>query len=108
MPLLPTFCLMINWVEAHLLACPFKGYTGLDCPGCGFQRSVLALVQGDVRTSFHLFPASVPILLLLAFVPVHLKFEFREGAGMIKFLYLSITVIIVLNYIYKIYTHNLY
>ena len=108
MPFLLTFFSVIDWLKGHLLACPFKSHTGLDCPGCGFQRSVLALIQGDVNSSVHLFPATVPIVMLLIFVPAHLKFDFREGARIVKLLYLFIAIIIVFNYIYKIYHHNLY
>ncbi len=27
--------------------CPFKAYTGWDCPGCGMTRGVYALMKGD-------------------------------------------------------------
>ena len=107
MHLLVAFLGLINWLEAHLLACPFKGHTGLDCPGCGFQRSVVALFKGDVGSSFHLYPASMPIIALMLFVPAHIKFDFKHGALFIKLAYGIIAAIIVLNYSYKIYTHNL-
>ncbi|MHA4894427.1 DUF2752 domain-containing protein [Pedobacter sp. PWIIR3] len=103
-----SFLLIIDWLKGHLLACPFKRLTGLDCPGCGFQRSILALVQGDVKSSVHLYPAVAPILMFIIFVPLHLKFDFKNGAQLIKFLYLIIAIVIVLNYIYKIYNHKLY
>ncbi len=28
--------------------CPFKTFTGYDCPGCGMTRGVYALMQGNV------------------------------------------------------------
>ncbi|MGY4385383.1 hypothetical protein ACVWYN_002421 [Pedobacter sp. UYP24] len=108
MQFLLSYFLIIDWLKGHLLTCPFKSHTGLDCPGCGFQRSLLALIQGDVKSSIHLFPASLPIVMLLIFVPAHLKFDFKQGARTIKLLYLFIALVIVLNYVYKIYNHNLY
>ena len=98
---------IIQWLEAHLLSCPFKSHTGIDCPGCGFQRSMIALIQGDISGAFNHYPASIPIAALLFFVPAHLKFDFRNGALLIKIIYVTIAILIVLNYIYKIYNHKL-
>ncbi|SFW13007.1 Protein of unknown function [Sinomicrobium oceani] len=53
-----------HWLQDHLLPCPFKWFTGIDCPGCGFQRSFLALLQGDLVRSLELYPATIPFLLL--------------------------------------------
>lgn len=98
---------VLHWLENHLLTCPFKHLTGLDCPGCGAQRSVIALLRGDLMTSFKLYPATLPIIGLLIFSAVHLKFELKNGAFFIKFLYIVVTLIIVINYIYKVFTHQL-
>jgi hypothetical protein len=107
MPLLLTFLGVMNWLEAHLLACPFKDHTGLDCPGCGLQRAVLALAKGEIGNSFQLYPAAMPMIALVLFIPAHLKFDFKHGALLIKLTYGLIASIIILNYIYKIYTHHL-
>lgn len=32
----------------HYPLCPFRAFTGLDCPGCGSLRAVHALAHGDV------------------------------------------------------------
>lgn len=32
--------------------CPFKALTGLDCPGCGSQRAVHALLHGEFQQAF--------------------------------------------------------
>ncbi len=49
--------------------CPSKLITGFDCPGCGTQRALHALLHGDVagavRYNFMVFPAMVMIALLL-------------------------------------------
>jgi hypothetical protein len=97
----------LNWLEQHLLACPFKSFSGMDCPGCGIQRSLLLLFQGDLAMSFKLYPATIPILILFVFTGFHLKFDFKNGAFFVKLLYIGVTLIIVTHYVYKIYTHQL-
>ena len=52
----------IPWLQHHLIPCPFKYLTGIDCPGCGLQRSVIALIQGDFHRSITLYPATIPLL----------------------------------------------
>ena len=39
-----------------LLSCPFHMLTGFDCPFCGGQRMVLALLQGHWTEAFWLNP----------------------------------------------------
>ena len=99
---------LIHWLESHLLACPFKKLTGLDCPGCGLQRSIVSLLKGDVVASIKFYPPTFSILVLLIFGVLHLKFDFKNGALMIKTLYILTTVIIIINYIYKVYHQQLF
>lgn len=47
--------------------CSFKRMWGLPCPGCGLTRSCVALVHGELATSWTYNPAGVMIVLLLAF-----------------------------------------
>jgi hypothetical protein len=56
---------ILNRLQDHLLPCPFKYLTGIDCPGCGFQRSVLALLRGNIHQSFILYPPAIPLILVL-------------------------------------------
>jgi hypothetical protein len=96
-----------DWLGAHMLSCPSKKYLHLECPGCGLQRSVLALMKGDLTGSFLLYPATVPILFLLGFTFLHLKFRFSNGGMVIKYLYAGIAIIVLVFYIYKIVNHKI-
>lgn len=52
-----------NWLSSHMFPCFFQRFFCIDCPFCGFQRSVIALFQGDIVKSVTLFPALIPILI---------------------------------------------
>ena len=59
-------CFLVSY--GWMFRCPFKLLTGLDCPGCGFQRALRALLKGDIvgaaRYNFFLLYA-IPYLLLV-------------------------------------------
>lgn len=93
---------IIPWLEAHMLVCPSKKFLHLDCPGCGLQRSCLALLKGDLPSSFALYPATIPIFIMLIFTALHLKYKFLYGATILKYFQLAIAFVIMVFYIYKI------
>lgn len=39
-----------------MLPCPFHQLTGFDCPFCGAQRGIVALLHGDFQTWWQLNP----------------------------------------------------
>lgn len=49
--------------ESGMLGCRFKQAFGIPCPGCGLQRSLSALVQGEWRLSISLYPALLPFMM---------------------------------------------
>lgn len=55
---------------AWMPRCPSKMLTGLDCPGCGSQRALHALLHGDLAASLRfnalLIPAMVTVALITA------------------------------------------
>ena len=98
---------LVDWLSQHLLSCPLKSNFGIDCPGCGLQRSIIALLKGNIIESFKFYPATMPLIFLICFTLVHLKVDFKFGAQFIKLMFIGIAVIILINYIYKIYNHQL-
>jgi len=103
---------MINvfteWFNDYLLPCPSKYFLNMDCPGCGLQRSVIALFQGDLTASLTLYPATLPILITMIFSVLHIKYDFRHGAAVIKYLFIIDVIIILTFYFYKVFTHKLF
>jgi len=93
---------MINWLEQHLPACMYKKYLGIDCPGCGMQRSFIELLKGDLSESIVLYPALIPMIFMFAYLILHLIFKFEKGALVLKLTFISVTVIIVGSYIFKL------
>lgn len=96
-----------QWLQKHMLPCPSKKLLHLECPGCGLQRSLIALLNADLSASWNLYPATVPVLLLSLFTLLHLKFRFAAGASIIKYSYAGIAILIVVFYIYKIINHKI-
>jgi hypothetical protein len=66
----------INWLQKHLLPCPFKYITGIDCPGCGFQRAVVQLLQGNLQQSLLLYPGAIPLIILALIYALDKRFNF--------------------------------
>ncbi|WP_082120686.1 DUF2752 domain-containing protein [Pedobacter sp. BMA] len=101
---LQVFCSLVsfvNWLQNHLLPCPFKTITGLDCPGCGFQRSLVALITGDFVKSFLLYPPSISII--ISFLSGLFFYNFPKNRKYFLFKPLVIITgnIIMFSYIYK-------
>jgi hypothetical protein len=96
----------VVWLEKNLLTCPSKKFLHIECPGCGLQRSYIALMKGDVAGCFQMYPAAMPMLLLFCYLLLHLLFRFKSGGKILTILYIFCASIIAVHYIYKIVTHQ--
>ncbi|MFH2096897.1 MAG: DUF2752 domain-containing protein, partial [Bacteroidota bacterium] len=97
---------IIDWLERNQSPCFYKKYFGLECPGCGMQRSFIELLKGNVWESIQMYPALIPTIFLFIFLILHLIFKFKKGAAILKFSFIFTVSIIVINFIYKIITKN--
>ncbi len=96
---------LISWLENNMLACPYKKYFGMDCFGCGMQRSFVALLKGDFVESFHQYPALIPMILMFLFLIIHLIFKFKNGGTWLKYMFIFVVSIVVINFIFKLINH---
>ncbi|WP_370633635.1 DUF2752 domain-containing protein [Pedobacter sp. Leaf250] len=103
------FCSLINmfdWLQNHLIPCPFKALTGINCPGCGFQRSLIALLQGNISKSWTLYPSTIPLIILFLIVGVLYSFPIKNKDFIIKILIIIVGNFVMVSYLIKMIHHH--
>jgi len=95
---LATFLLI---AEDYMFPCLTKKIFGFDCPGCGLQRSLAFLAQGDFVAAFKIYPAIYAILLLFGFLLLDNFIKIKYNSKIIIFLMITSVVMILGNYILK-------
>lgn len=99
--LLSAWSSFLEQADNFFLPCPFKYLTGYDCPGCGFQRSFLALLRGNLQESLHLYPATIPLLLtFLICLPVKYLTPFKSDL-LVKGMFLFSGSVVVISYLFR-------
>lgn len=97
------YLIFLDWLQIFLIPCPFKQITSFDCPGCGFQRSLIALLTGNFIESIHFFKATIPIL-GLALIKILEIFKVVEKQVLFKkYLFLLVLAIVICSYLLKIF-----
>lgn len=89
-------------MEEYMIPCMNKKLFGVECLGCGTQRSFWLLVQGDFVGAFKMFPAIYTTILLFAFIGLHFIDKTRNYQRIIIGLAISNAIIMVVSYFYKL------
>lgn len=92
---------MLLKTENYMMPCVNKQLFGVDCMGCGFQRSLVLLLKGDFKEAFKMYPAIFTILLLLVLFLYQLKFKFNNSKKILIGLAITNVVIIIVSYFIK-------
>ena len=93
----------ISYLEQHMLACQWKQHFGVECMGCGMQRSVILLLKGQFVDAFYMYPAIYTLIAMFSFLLLHINFNFKKGAKVLLYLFIINVIIMITNYIIKIY-----
>jgi hypothetical protein len=91
-----------SWLDDHLLPCAYKQLFGIDCPFCGSQRALIELLKGNFVESIKLYPALIPILILIASAFLQLMLKSRQGWKYIRFMLKADFTLIMITYILKL------
>lgn len=90
----------ISFLEENMLSCQWKEM-GMECMGCGLQRSVIYLLKGDLTNAFLTYPAIYTLVFMLVFLGLHLKFNFAKGHIILQALFILNLLIMLFNYLFK-------
>ncbi|WP_443192779.1 DUF2752 domain-containing protein [Mucilaginibacter sp. KACC 22063] len=91
----------IKWIQNHLIPCPFKRLTGIDCPFCGLQRSIIALLNGNFTQSFKLYPALLLLVIAVFYSAAGTRLNVNNRiVG--KAIYTATFAVIIISYINKL------
>ena len=88
--------------ENGLLPCLNKQILGIECPGCGLQRSVLLLFDGEFAAAFFMYPAIYPMLLLMTFLLLDQFIKIKYANAISIVLMITTVVFILTNYLLKL------
>ena len=92
--------------ERYMMPCLNKKIFGVECPGCGLQRSVNLLLHGEFLAAFKMYPAIYPMIFLAIFLTTNLFVKMRYSY-FIKWFLIAVTVgTILISYLIKM--NNLY
>jgi len=92
---------MIEFLKKNMFDCFWVKFFGVECPGCGLQRSIIFLLEGDLKNSLITCPALIPAIILIFYLILHLIFKFKNGHKWILFVFIVTVLIMVINYFFK-------
>ena len=87
-------------MEEYMMPCMNKKIFGVECFGCGTQRSLALLLKGDFVGAFNMYPAIFTTLLF--FVVLHFIDKSRNYHKAIISLAVINAVIMVVSYFYRV------
>ena len=93
--------LLIKGLEDYMLPCMWKKTFNVECMGCGIQRSVSLILNGEFVAAFFMYPAIYSLIAMFSFLLLHLKFQFKNGHKIILGLFIINISIIVTNFLIK-------
>ena len=88
-------------MEEFMLPCLNKQLFGVDCLGCGAQRALVLVFQGQFSAAFRMYPAIYTILILLIFLLINFFVNFKKALQIKAGLLILNAVIIIVSYYFK-------
>lgn len=88
-------------IQKFMLPCLSKTLFGIECLGCGFQRSLFLLLQGEFQASFEMYPAIFTSLIFIASLLLNAVHKKGKYSKMIFVLAVINASIMIAGYYYK-------
>ncbi|VXB74516.1 conserved hypothetical protein [Flavobacterium sp. 9AF] len=88
-------------MEEYMLPCLSKTLFGVECLGCGTQRSLVLLLHGDFVGAFKMYPAIYTTLLFFTFLFIHFIDKSRNYSKIVISTAIVNALIMIVAYYYK-------
>ncbi|MCF7569311.1 DUF2752 domain-containing protein [Sabulilitoribacter arenilitoris] len=92
---------MQSTFEEYMVPCLNKKLFGIDCMGCGMQRSISLIFYGDFVEAFYMYPAIYTLILLFGVIAINSFKSFKYANKIIIILAILNAIIIIGNFIIK-------
>lgn len=89
-------------MEEYMLPCLNKKLFGMECMGCGLQRAVVLVFQGEFVEAFKMYPAIYSLIALALCIGINFFFKFKYSNKIIGALAILTIAIIILSFIIKL------
>ena len=90
-------------MEEHMLSCMNKQLFGVECSGCGTQRAIAFLLEGEFYEAFKMFPAIYTLTLFFVLLGLHLIDKKRNYSKLVIASAILNGSVIIIAYFIKIY-----
>ncbi|MFE3866645.1 DUF2752 domain-containing protein [Flavobacterium sp. LS2P90] len=90
-------------LEKYMIPCLSKTLFGVECLGCGFQRGLLLLLQGNFAAAFQMYPAIYTTLLFLGILGLHFIGKKRNYKNLLIGMAIINGLFMIVGYLYKHY-----
>jgi len=89
-------------MEEYMLPCLNKKLLGVECLGCGLQRSISLILQGEFVEAFKMYPGVYSLIVLFFFIGINIFFKFKHSNKIIGALAIITLATVVVSYIIKL------
>ncbi|SHH49145.1 DUF2752 domain-containing protein [Winogradskyella jejuensis] len=93
--------LLLIQLEDYMLPCLNKSLFGFDCMGCGLQRSLNLILQGEFLAAFYMYPTIYPLLSLFAVIGINIFKKIKYFNKIITILAIVTVATIMVSFIIK-------
>jgi len=89
-------------LENYMLPCLNKTLFGVECLGCGMQRSMSLMIHGQFAAAYKMYPAIYTLFILGLFLIFNLFIKFKHDYKVKMGLIILNVIIVVVSYLIKI------
>jgi hypothetical protein len=89
-------------MKEYMMPCLTKKFLGFECFGCGIQRSLVLILEGDFLGAFYMYPAIYVIIIFFGFVLINLFKSFKYANKLINSFGILTVIIIITNFLIKL------